>query len=82
MDDSVIQEIANQLGMAVDQAGQFIQEQLPNFAALQAVKSVHLTKCLSCGFFAAGVTQDESEKIFLKGGIDRKNDGRDTHIKA
>lgn len=36
-------------------------------------ESIHITKCQSCGFFAAGATQDESEKIFLKGGIERKN---------
>lgn len=36
--DTVIHEIANQLGMAVDQAGQFIQEQLPNFAALKIIQ--------------------------------------------
>lgn len=40
MDSTVIQEIANQLGMAVDQAGQFIAEQLPAFAALKAIQAV------------------------------------------
>lgn len=35
MDSTVIQEIANQLGMAVDQAGQFVTEQLPGIAALK-----------------------------------------------
>lgn len=39
MDSTVIQEIANQLGMAVDQAGQFIQEHLPDFAALKAMQA-------------------------------------------
>lgn len=39
MDSTVIQEIANQLGMAVDQAGQFITEQLPAFAALKTIQS-------------------------------------------
>lgn len=38
--ETVIQEIANQLGMAVDQAGQFITEQLPNFAAIKVVQNV------------------------------------------
>lgn len=38
MDSTVIQEIAKQLGMAVDQAGLFIQEQLPSFAALNVVR--------------------------------------------
>lgn len=36
--ETVIQEIANQLGMAVDQAGQFIAEQLPNYAAMKAMQ--------------------------------------------
>lgn len=36
--ETVIQEIANQLGMAVDQAGQFITEQLPNYAALKVIQ--------------------------------------------
>lgn len=40
MDSTVIQEIANQLGMAVDQAGQFITEQLPAFAALKVVQCI------------------------------------------
>lgn len=37
MNDTVIQEIANQLGMAVDQAGAFIQTYLPQYAMLKAV---------------------------------------------
>lgn len=39
MDSSVIEEIAKQLGMAVDQAGQFITEHLPEFAALKIVQA-------------------------------------------
>lgn len=39
MDSTVIQEIANQLGMAADQAGQFITEQLPAFAALKTIQA-------------------------------------------
>lgn len=39
MDASVIEEIANQLGMAVDQAGMFITEHLPEFAALKVVQA-------------------------------------------
>lgn len=40
MDSTVIQEIANQLGMAVDQAGQFVTEQLPAYAGLKVVQEV------------------------------------------
>lgn len=39
MDGTVIQEIADQLGMAVDQAGQFVTTYLPDYAAL---------KCMQC----------------------------------
>ena len=39
MNETVIQEIANQLGMAVDQAGVFIQTYLPQYAML---KTVHI----------------------------------------
>ena len=39
MNETIIQEIANQLGMAVDQAGKFIAEHLPDYAAL---------KCMQC----------------------------------
>lgn len=39
MDSTVIQEIANQLGMAADQAGQFITDQLPAFAGLKAMQA-------------------------------------------
>lgn len=35
MEDTVIKEIANQLGMAVDQTGQFITTYLPQYAALR-----------------------------------------------
>lgn len=49
MDSTVIQEIANQLGMAADQAGMFITEQLPNYAALKTVQAtVGLTIAWSC----------------------------------
>lgn len=34
MDSTVIQEIANQLGIAVDDAGAFIQQYLPQYASL------------------------------------------------
>lgn len=40
MDSTVIQEIAKQLGMAVDQAGQFVTEHLPAFAGLKVIQSV------------------------------------------
>lgn len=40
MDSTVIQEIANQLGMAVDQAGKFVTEQLPAFAAIKVIQNV------------------------------------------
>lgn len=48
MDSTVVQEIANQLGMAVDQAGKFIQEQLPNYAALKIIQ-------LSCPLYILGI---------------------------
>lgn len=38
MDSTVIEEIAEQLGVAVDQAGQFVAENLPDFAALKATQ--------------------------------------------
>lgn len=37
MDSTVIEEIAEQLGVAADQAGQFIAENLPDFAVLKAI---------------------------------------------
>lgn len=39
MNETVIQEIANQLGIAVDQAGMFIQTYLPQYALLCAAKT-------------------------------------------
>lgn len=39
MDSTVIEEIAKQLGMAVDQAGQFIAENLPAFAWLKVMQA-------------------------------------------
>ena len=39
MNETVIQEIANQLGIAADQAGMFIQTYLPQYALLCASKT-------------------------------------------
>lgn len=39
MDSTLIEEIAKQLGMAVDQAGQFIAENLPAFAWLKVMQA-------------------------------------------
>lgn len=36
MDSTVIQEIANQLGIAVDKTGEFIAEQIPVYAQMKA----------------------------------------------
>lgn len=38
-DATVIQEIATQLGMAADQAGQFVAEQLPQYAAMRVMRA-------------------------------------------
>lgn len=55
--ETVIQEIANQLGMAVDQAGQFITEQLPNFAAMKIMQiTVGLTISWVCFLIPAIVS--------------------------
>lgn len=40
MDSSVIQEIADQLGLAADAAGSFIQEHIPEFAAMKAMQTI------------------------------------------
>lgn len=40
MDSTVIQEIANQLGMAVDSAGAFIADNLPAYASLKAMQAL------------------------------------------
>lgn len=40
MDSSIIQEIANQLGVAVDDAGSFIQQYLSQYASLQTFYNV------------------------------------------
>ena len=37
---TVIEEIASQLGIAVDQAGQFISDYLPQYAAMRAAHSL------------------------------------------
>ena len=38
MNETIIKEIANQLGMAVDQAGLFIADHLPEYAQLKAMQ--------------------------------------------
>ncbi|MBQ9041459.1 MAG: hypothetical protein IJ111_01425 [Eggerthellaceae bacterium] len=40
MDESVIKEIGNQLGMGVEQTGEFIQEYLPQYAAMQVALDI------------------------------------------
>lgn len=40
MDATVIEEIANQLGMAVDQAGAFVTNTLTQYAGLQTLQSI------------------------------------------
>jgi Ca2+/Na+ antiporter len=40
MDATVIEEIANQLGMAVDTAGQFVADILPKYATMQVIESM------------------------------------------
>lgn len=50
MDSKVIQEIADQLGMAVDQVGQFITEYAPEYAAM---KVTQITVGLSIAWIVA-----------------------------
>lgn len=40
MDSTVIEEIAEQLGMAVDQASAFIADHLPDYAAMMATRAM------------------------------------------
>ena len=40
MDGTVIRDIADQLGMAADQAGQFIQEYLPQYASMKVALGI------------------------------------------
>lgn len=77
MDSTVIQEIADQLGMAADQAGQFIVEQLPNYAVLKAsqlgislavmwslfvvLAAVSLTSIYLCSTWSKKAKADEKE---------------------
>lgn len=41
--ETIVQKIANQLGMPVDQAGQFLAEQLPNYASMRMMQ---ISACL------------------------------------
>lgn len=55
MDKTVIEEIADQLGLAVDQAGDFIAQYLPQYAALKAATGLFglAMFTLACGIIAA-----------------------------
>lgn len=55
MDSTVIEEIANQLGMAVDQAGQFITEHLPAYAGLKAMHAIVPTVMVWAVFLALAI---------------------------
>lgn len=49
-DATVIQEIATQFGMAADQAGQLVVEQLPQYAAMKVMQAtVGLVSALAVG---------------------------------
>ena len=52
MDQTVIQEIANQLGIAVDNVGVFINEQLPQYAAFKSMQLTALVIGVVVGFIA------------------------------
>lgn len=69
--ETVIQEVANQLGIAVNQAGQFIAEYLPAYASLQIMKgsivlaTIWMGACvllaLAITFFAITFRQRKSD---------------------
>lgn len=52
---TVVQEIANQLGIAVDQTGQFITTYLPQYAALQSMRSAVIIGIVFLGFIISFV---------------------------
>lgn len=62
MNSTVIQEIANQLGMAVDDAGMFIRQCLPQYAGLQIFYNV-MTAILGVMFII--ITIVVARKIFV-----------------
>ena len=55
MDETVIQEIANQLGMGVDKAGDFIAANLPQYAALRLWSDVFILALLLLITVALGI---------------------------
>ena len=72
MDSTIIQEIANQLGIAADQAGQFIVDYLPQYAAMKMVKPILFVVVMaisiivlfaSCRFYGKKAQKELEEKI-------------------
>lgn len=63
MDSTVIQEIANQLGMAVDDAGVFIRQCLPQYAELHVLYNVMYA--IICVVLIA-ITAVMARKIFVR----------------
>lgn len=79
MDATVIEEIANQLGMAVDQAGTFVTNILPQYAGLQTMGSVMIAivgvivivACIvsfkiACSYTAKRVEDEKNDKSYYK----------------
>lgn len=54
MDSTVIEEIAKQLGIAVDQAGAFIADNLPAYAGMKAVQAA-VPLAIAWGLFMLSV---------------------------
>lgn len=66
MDGTIIQEIADQLGMAVDQAGQFITTYLPDYAALKCMQCTVPIAILSVVTLLTVIASLISLAVFLK----------------
>lgn len=65
MEETVIKEIANQLGMAVDQTGQFITAYLPQYAALKTWSDIFVLSMMLLVTVAFGVASAKLYKHYL-----------------
>ena len=82
MDGTIIQEIADQFGMAVDQAGQFITTYLPDYAALKCMQCTVPIAILSVVTLLMVIASLISLAVFLKAyGQEKGKVAENSHVR-
>ena len=82
MDGTIIQEIADQLGMAVDQAGKFITTYLPDYAAFKCMQCTVPIAILSVVTLLLVIASLISLAVFIKAyGQEKGKAAENSHVR-